>query len=112
MRFDDLYNIAGKKIVIEMNQYLKGCKCCSEMFTSKQSKYRHENNCKHNPGVYKLQFNECGKKASRKDSLNSHKLKCKGAKKLIYIWGKRYKQRIHTTISSQATSRDTHKILF
>ena len=56
MQFDNLYNIAGKKIVIEMNQYSKGFKCCSEIFTSKQSKYRHENNCKHNPGVYKLQF--------------------------------------------------------
>ena len=62
MRFDDLYNIAGKKIVIEMNQYLKGCKCCSEMFTSKQSKYRHEKNCKQNPDVDKLQCNGCGKK--------------------------------------------------
>ena len=66
-----------------MNQYSKGCKCCSEMFTSKQSKYRHKKIA--NPEVYKLQCNKCGKKASRKDSLNSHKLKCKGAKKLIYI---------------------------
>ena len=70
MQFDNLYNIAGKKI-------------CSEMFTSKQLKYHHKIIA--NPDVYKLQCNECGKKASRKDSLNSHKLKFKGANKFIYI---------------------------
>ena len=65
-----------------MNKYSKDCKWCSEIFTSKQSKYRHEKNCKQNPDVDKLQCNGCGKKASRKDSLNRHKLKCKGAKEL------------------------------
>ena len=65
-----------------MNKYSKDCKRCSEIFTSKQSKYRHEKNCKQNPDVDKLQCNGCGKKASRKDSLNRHKLKCKGAKEL------------------------------
>ena len=55
-----------------MNKYSKDCKWCSEIFTSKQSKYLHEKNCKQNPDVDKLQCNGCGKKASRKDSLNRH----------------------------------------